>query len=217
MAKPRSWSSARPGPTATRRPSAAWHLAGAEVETWHVGRMVEDPAGLDAFQVLTLPGGFSYGDDLGAGRILATRLGTVLGDAFGRLLDRGGLVLGICNGFQVLVKAGLLPGGPAGAGPATLTFNDSGHFESRWVRLVPSPASARSSTTPSRSSCPSPTAKGSSSWPTPPTWPGSKPPARSSSATPTPTASPRRPIPPTPTARPAPSPASATPPAGSSA
>ena len=102
------------------------------------------PAALDAFQILTIPGGFSYGDDLGAGRIFATRLGTVLGDALRRFHDRGGLVLGICNGFQVLVKAGLLPGGPR-PGPATLTFNDSGHFESRWVRLLPDArASARS-------------------------------------------------------------------------
>ncbi len=94
--------------------------------------MVESPGGLDSFQILTLPGGFSFGDDLGSGKILATRLGTVLGDPLRRFLDRGGLVLGICNGFQVLVKAGLLPGHPE-IGAATLTFNDSGHFESRWV------------------------------------------------------------------------------------
>jgi phosphoribosylformylglycinamidine synthase I len=100
--------------------------------------MLESPGGLDSFRVLTLPGGFSYGDDLGSGRILATRLGTVLGDPLRRFLDRDGLVLGICNGFQVLVKAGLLPG-TSGVGASTLTFNDSGHFESRWVRLLPSP------------------------------------------------------------------------------
>ncbi len=87
---------------------------------------------------MTIPGGFSYGDDLGAGRIFATRLGAVLGDAMRRFHDRGGLVLGICNGFQVLVRAGLLPGGPAG-GAATLTHNDSGHFELRWVWMVPTP------------------------------------------------------------------------------
>ncbi len=63
----------------------------------------------------------------------------MLGDTLQRFRDRGGLVLGICNGFQVLVKAGLLPGLPAAMGAATLTFNDSGHFESRWVRLVPTP------------------------------------------------------------------------------
>src|SRR5262249_10289732 len=93
---------------------------------------------LDAFQILTLPGGFSYGDDLGAGRILATRLGTVLGESLRRFHNRGGLVLGICNGFQVLVRAGLLPGGTSG-GRATLARNDSGRFESRWVRLATRP------------------------------------------------------------------------------
>ena len=138
MPKPRVLVLRAPGTNCDEEAAHAWNLAGAEAETWHFGRVVENPEGLDAFQVLTLPGGFSYGDDLGAGRILATRLGTVLGDALRRFLDRGGLVLGICNGFQVLVKAGLLPGRPD-SGPATLTFNESGHFESRWARLVPTP------------------------------------------------------------------------------
>ena len=137
MLKPRVLVLRAPGTNCDEETARAWQLAGADVETWHVGRVVESPQGLDAFQVLTLPGGFSYGDDLGAGRILATRLGTVLGDALRRLLGRDGLVLGICNGFQVLVKAGLLPGSPD-LGPSTLTFNDSGHFESRWVHLTPS-------------------------------------------------------------------------------
>ena len=136
MPKPRVLVLRAPGTNCDEEAAFAWGLAGAEAETWHVGRVVESPGGLDSFQVLTLPGGFSYGDDLGAGRILATRLHTVLGDAFCRFLDRGGLVLGICNGFQVLVKAGLLPGRP-GIGHSTLTFNDSGHFESRWIRLIP--------------------------------------------------------------------------------
>ena len=66
--------------------------------------MFENPTALDRFQILTIPGGFSYGDDLGAGRILATRLATTLGEALWRFHDHGGLVLGICNGFQVLVR-----------------------------------------------------------------------------------------------------------------
>ena len=70
------------------------------------------------FQILTIPGGFSYGDDLGAGRILATRLGHALGDALRRFHDRGGLIAGICNGFQVLVRCGLLPGGSPQCGDA---------------------------------------------------------------------------------------------------
>ena len=75
-----------------------------------------------------------------------------------------GLILGICNGFQVLVQAGLLPGGPVGLAPATLTHNESGHFESRWVRLAPTPGlSPFVDRRPSRSSCPWRTARGSSS------------------------------------------------------
>src|SRR5437868_8361713 len=122
-----------PGTNCDEETAFAWERAGAMADTWHVGRILEAPETLDRFQILTIPGGFSYGDDLGAGRIFATRLGSVLGDALQRFHARGGLILGICNGFQVLVRAGLLPGGPTGAGAAalaaTLTHNDSGHFE----------------------------------------------------------------------------------------
>ena len=138
MARPRAIVLRAPGTNCDEETAAAWECAGAAAETWHIGRLLAAPAALDAFQVVTIPGGFSYGDDLGAGRIFATRLGTVLGDALRRFHDRGGLVLGICNGFQVLVRAGLLPGGPA-AGASTLTRNDSGRFEARWVRLAGRP------------------------------------------------------------------------------
>jgi phosphoribosylformylglycinamidine synthase subunit PurQ / glutaminase len=138
MSPPRAIVLRAPGTNCDEETSAAWERAGARVETWHIGRLLEAPGALDDFAILTIPGGFSYGDDLGAGRIFATRLGSVLGDALRRFHARGGLILGICNGFQVLVKAGLLPGGPASTG-ATLTHNVSGHFESRWVRLAPTP------------------------------------------------------------------------------
>ena len=138
MPKPRALVLRAPGTNCDEEAAFAWRLAGAEVESWHLGRLLESPEGLNSFQILTLPGGFSYGDDLGSGKILAARLSTVLGDPLRRFLDRDGLVLGICNGFQVLVKAGLLPGNRE-LGPATLTFNDSGHFESRWVRMLPRP------------------------------------------------------------------------------
>ena len=127
-----------PGTNCDEETAAAWQLAGAQAETWHVGRLLEDPAALDRFQILTIPGGFSYGDDLGAGRILATRLSHALGDALRRFHDRGGLIAGICNGFQVLVRCGLLPGGTVPC-PATLAHNDSGKFEARWIRLLPRP------------------------------------------------------------------------------
>jgi phosphoribosylformylglycinamidine synthase len=122
-----------PGTNCDEETAAAWRAAGAATETLHIGRVLESPACLDRFASVTIPGGFSYGDDLGAGRILATKL-AALGEALARFRDRGGLVLGICNGFQVLVRSGLLPGDGVSA---TLTRNDSGHFESRWVRLGP--------------------------------------------------------------------------------
>jgi phosphoribosylformylglycinamidine synthase len=138
MARPRAIVLRAPGTNCDEETAAAWEQAGARAETWHVGRLLETPAALDGFPILTIPGGFSYGDDLGAGRIFAARLGRGLGDALRRFHDRGGLILGVCNGFQVLVRAGLLPGGPAPCA-ATLTHNDSGRFEARWVRLAPTP------------------------------------------------------------------------------
>lgn len=138
MTRPRAIVLRAPGTNCDEETAAAWERAGAAAETWHIGRLLEEPHALDAFQILTIPGGFSYGDDLGAGRIFATRLGRILGDELRRFHDRGGLILGICNGFQVLVRAGLLPGGD-GASAATLAHNDSGHFESRWVRMIATP------------------------------------------------------------------------------
>jgi phosphoribosylformylglycinamidine synthase subunit PurQ / glutaminase len=139
MARPRAIVLRAPGTNCDEETAAAWELAGAAAETWHIGRLLEDPGALDDFQVLTIPGGFSYGDDLGAGRILATRLGTVLGDALRRFHARGGLILGICNGFQVILKAGLLVP-PDDEGPvATLTHNACGSFNDRWIHLQASP------------------------------------------------------------------------------
>ena len=142
MARPRAIVLRAPGTNCDEETEHGWALAGAAAETWHVGRLLDSPSALDSFQILSIPGGFSYGDDLGAGRILATRLGTVLEDSLRRLHDRGGLIMGICNGFQMLVRAGLLPGGVATIGRnglATLTNNDSGRYESRWVTLAQRP------------------------------------------------------------------------------
>jgi phosphoribosylformylglycinamidine synthase len=126
-----------PGTNCDEEAAYALERAGALAETWHINQVFASPAVLDRFQILIIPGGFSYGDDLGAGRILATRIGTTLGEALRRFHDRGGLVMGICNGFQVLVRAGLLPGGPSSR--TTLAANESGRFEDRWVRLLPRP------------------------------------------------------------------------------
>lgn len=136
MASPRALILRAPGTNCDEETAAAWEKAGAVVETWHIGRVFESPESLHDFGALTIPGGFSYGDDLGAGRILAIQL-DALGDVLARFRDRGGLILGVCNGFQVLVRAGLLPGGEVG--PATLARNESGHFEGRWTRLAPDP------------------------------------------------------------------------------
>jgi phosphoribosylformylglycinamidine synthase len=113
----------------------AWQQAGADAELVHVDRLIESPARLRDTQILTLPGGFSYGDDVAAGRILGNQLARHLIDPLRAFLAAGKLMLGICNGFQVLVKAGLLPGRPGETPAVTLTFNDSSRFEARWVHL----------------------------------------------------------------------------------
>lgn len=114
----------------------AFELAGAESEQVHLNRILEAPSLLSGYGAIAIPGGFSYGDDVAAGKILATELVTVVGDALRAFVDRGGLVIGICNGFQALVKAGMLPGKVAGRPvAATLSWNDSHRYEDRWVRV----------------------------------------------------------------------------------
>ncbi len=124
------------GTNCDRETAVAFELAGARADRVHVNRIREDPARLDRYQVLALPGGFSYGDDLGAGKVLANELRFFLADALARFVDAGKLVIGICNGFQVLVKAGLLPALEGrGRVEATLAGNDSNRFEARWTHL----------------------------------------------------------------------------------
>lgn len=113
----------------------AWRLAGARPELVHINRVIERPAHLREYQILTIPGGFSYGDDIAAGRILANQFIQNTADETARFIEGGKLILGICNGFQVLVKAGLLPFAETREQAVTLAFNESGHFEARWVRL----------------------------------------------------------------------------------
>lgn len=121
----------------------ALRLAGANVERMHINRIIRDPELLDGVQILVFPGGFSYGDDVAAGKILANQVVHHLRDILHRFVEQGKLVLGICNGFQVLIKTGLVPGLCSDKQtstldyPATLTDNDSGRFEDRWVYLQP--------------------------------------------------------------------------------
>jgi phosphoribosylformylglycinamidine synthase len=114
----------------------ALELAGAEVVRLHVNRLIERPGELHEYQMLVIPGGFSYGDDIASGRILANQLVHRLGDDLRRFIEDGKPVGGICNGFQVLVKTGLLPGGAtATKQTATLTHNAGHRFIDRWVHL----------------------------------------------------------------------------------
>jgi len=113
--------------------------AGAEADRLHINRIIDDPSVLSGYQIMVVPGGFSYGDDVAAGKILANQIIHHIYGPIQRFIEAGKLVLGICNGFQVLVKAGLLPGaGFNGKGRSvTITYNDSGRFEDRWVYLEP--------------------------------------------------------------------------------
>jgi phosphoribosylformylglycinamidine synthase I len=114
----------------------AFEQAGAEVSTVHVNRFISREQRLADYQILVIPGGFTYGDDIAAGKILANELSLKLGEDIERFIGGGGLILGICNGFQVLVKAGILPGlSGDGVPQVTLAANDSGKFECRWVHL----------------------------------------------------------------------------------
>ncbi len=104
----------------------------------HINRLIDNKPLLDRFHILVVPGGFSYGDDVAAGRILANQMRHHLYEAVRKFINDGKLVLGICNGFQVLVKCGLLGGNGTGSGQSvTITYNDSGKFEDRWVYLAP--------------------------------------------------------------------------------
>ena len=115
----------------------AWELAGAAAERMHIRRLIERPALLDEYQVLTLPGGFSYGDDIAAGRILAAQVQRHLLDGVRAFVDAGKLIIGVCNGFQVLVQTGLLHGraGDGAARTCTIAPNEPPGFQARWVYL----------------------------------------------------------------------------------
>lgn len=115
----------------------AWEQAGAtSVERLHIRRLIDQPQLLDRAQILTIPGGFSYGDDIAAGRILAAQVRRHLAESLQRFIDADKLVLGICNGFQVLVQAGVLPGPSTdGVRRCTIAANTPPGFQDRWVYL----------------------------------------------------------------------------------
>jgi len=125
-----------PGTNCDLETEHACARAGGAPERVHVRQLISEPARLRGAGLLVFPGGFSYGDDLGAGRVLAGEVRARLLPEIDALIERGGLVLGICNGFQVLVRLGLVPGGPHAPQGAALTNNDSGRFEDRWIHLA---------------------------------------------------------------------------------
>lgn len=119
---------------------SALDRAGAAADRVHLNDIIEKPALLDGYKIFAVPGGFSFGDDVASGRILANRLRYRLGGPIKKFIDDGKLAIGICNGFQVMVKMGILPlfDGEFRQ-EVTLTNNDSARFENRWVNLAVTP------------------------------------------------------------------------------
>ena len=117
----------------------AFQQVGSEVSLIHINQIVAGKIELSDFNILAIPGGFTYGDDISAGKVLANELKNKLTDQLQDFVAAGKLIIGICNGFQVLVKAGLLPevNLDNGVQTATLGNNDSGKFEDRWIYLKP--------------------------------------------------------------------------------
>ncbi|HZZ73122.1 MAG TPA: phosphoribosylformylglycinamidine synthase subunit PurQ, partial [Pirellulales bacterium] len=127
-----------PGTNCDVETAYAFEQAGAATVRLHINRLLENPRQFNDYQILVIPGGFSYGDDLAAGRILGNQIRHHLAEELANFKAAGKLILGICNGFQVLLKSPgiLLDADPAVGGlPATLTWNESGRFEDRWVNL----------------------------------------------------------------------------------
>ena len=125
--------------------AAVFDLVGGNAERVHVNHFISGQRTLEEFQILAVPGGFSFGDHLGSGRLMGNRMRFALRDQLHAFVAAGKPIIGICNGFQVLVKTGLLPG-PNGPLPdfeqrASLTLNDSGRYEDRWVTLEFDPES----------------------------------------------------------------------------
>ena len=115
----------------------AFVLAGADAEKVHINQLIGGEKNLRDYQILAIPGGFSFGDDVGAGKILVVKIKYNLEEHLQEFINCGKLIIGICNGFQAMVKLGILPGFDKNYSiqKLTLNFNDSGKFEDRWVHL----------------------------------------------------------------------------------
>ncbi len=126
------------GTNCDKETAFAFESAGANAELVHINELTRPgEKKLEDYHILAIPGGFTYGDDIASGKILANELKFKLEEDLRRFIAEGKLIIGICNGFQVLVKAGLLPNlsGDFKTIEATLTLNDSARFEDRWIFL----------------------------------------------------------------------------------
>ena len=124
-----------PGTNCDQETAFAFQTAGGRPEVVHLNRLLENPQLAESFQILAIPGGFSYGDDISAGRIFGNQMRHHLRECLEQFKAAGKLIIGICNGVQILVKSGVLLPDRADEPIATLTLNESGKFEDRWVQL----------------------------------------------------------------------------------
>ncbi len=144
MAKPKVCILRTAGTNCDKETAYAFESAGAQAELLHVNKIISGEKKLSEYRILVLPGGFSYGDDIAAGKILANELRCKLKESLGKFIGAGKLIIGICNGFQVLVKSGFLPGNQSFQQEASLIINDCGSFRAEWVWLK-SPVPSRRS------------------------------------------------------------------------
>ncbi|MFA4983718.1 MAG: phosphoribosylformylglycinamidine synthase I [Candidatus Omnitrophota bacterium] len=135
MKRPKACILRTAGTNCDRETAYAFLKAGAEPSAVHINSFISARDKLDSYQILAIPGGFSYGDDVAAGKILANELKCKLREKLEVFISSGKPIIGICNGFQVLIKCGLLPGNSGLEQEASLFINDSGRFEDRWVYL----------------------------------------------------------------------------------
>jgi phosphoribosylformylglycinamidine synthase subunit PurQ / glutaminase len=124
------------GTNCDKETAFVFESAGAQARLVHVNKLISGEDNLTGYQILVLPGGFSYGDDIAAGKVLANELRNKLSRPLEEFIRAGKLIIGICNGFQTLVKSGLLPGNPELEQEASLIINDCGSFRDEWVYLA---------------------------------------------------------------------------------
>lgn len=129
------------GTNCDRELAHAFELAGSETRTVHLSRLIDAPEMIAGFDLIGFPGGFSYGDDIAAGRILANRIRQRLWEPLKDAAMRGVPMIGICNGLQVIAKMGLLPDPAQGRQTVTLADNTCGRFIDKWVPMVADPES----------------------------------------------------------------------------